>query len=96
MSLGIRLTEEDGIITADQARGRSNSHTDDSIIREPLREIMALVKDKSTWGLRSTTKTIFGENHPLPVETINILEQLGYTVETLPGYGEKYNYRISW
>ena len=51
----MKFTEEDQIITAEEAKKRSAVGQEDSLIRESIREIMSEIKQRSYYGYRAIT-----------------------------------------
>ena len=55
----MKFSKEDEIITAEEARDRSEIGREDSIIRENIRDIMRDIKQKSFYGYRILTKWVY-------------------------------------
>lgn len=97
----MRFTEEDGIITAEEARERSSLGTDDSLVREAVRDVMTYVKRSSYYGFRSTTLIL---NYQIPSDLVRKeIEALGYTLEYKESYWQprkdkiiNYDWTIYW
>lgn len=74
----MQFYEEDGIIDAVSALMRANSRSEDSIIREFIREVMGKVMYSSGYGY--TIATIYPRTRPFDAEAIEILKGMGYWV----------------
>lgn len=74
----IEITTEDGAITAELANARSSESVDDSVVRECFRDIMRIVKLRSTYGMFEYTSI---EKSEISDVLENTLLSLGYSVQ---------------
>ncbi len=74
----MRFTEEDDILTADEARDRSKLGLEDSKIREGIRAIMGDIKHLSYYGLRAINHTIRLKNDEEYKKIKEEVEKLGF------------------
>ena len=93
----MELTKEDRIITAQEARERTQAGSDDSAVRKELRQIMEQIKIHSGYGYKyySTVRPL----HMLD-QVKEILENLGYTCSSIEIIKEPtthpYRWTIEW
>lgn len=73
----MRFTEEDKILTATQARARSVDGTEDSLIREPVREAMAYIRRSSLYGYNETQ---MNSQRKMSDTVMDELKSFGYKV----------------
>lgn len=98
----MKFNEEDKIITAEEARERSDKGVEDSVIRESIREVMAEIKHMSTYGF-GTTGAFIRIKTQEEFDLIKLeLEKLGYKIDLI-GTEEShardrsnYNIKIAW
>ena len=96
----MKFSEEDGILTAAQARARTTYGVEDSIVREELREIMAKIKIQSGYGYPLCFIS-FQSRHINPAVREQ-LEKIGYKVESEPHEHKgingrtEYQWEIDW
>jgi hypothetical protein len=94
----VKLTEEDGVLTAMQARIRAEKKEDDSLIRSELREIMARIREASGYGY---SQTVLPSNKRTISPKVNeLLAGMCYTVESKETQNYMgctvYDWVISW
>lgn len=90
----INITEDDNAITAELAKLRSIDTKDDSVVREPFRDIMKNVYDLSSYGIFEYKVQY---NREMDLATKSTLQNLGYVVESrkIPN-SFKYQWKVSW
>ena len=98
----MKFTEEDGIISAAEARLRSIDGTEDSQQRESIRMAMEYIKRSSYYGHRVTVLLRLPEWQSLKTfpETQKMFEDWGYEIRETehvePSSNKTYSWYISW
>lgn len=91
----MRFSEEDGVLSAAQARARTTVGVEDSLIREEMRSIMALIKQRSGYGYSNAY--VIAQRRRVNDQVVLLLDHYGYKVKSELREGTVYyDWVISW